>query len=382
MKKILFKKILLDCNIFFLIALISTSIIIWVFQAVNFLDIIIDDGRSYAVYINYTLLSFPKIISKIFPFALFFSFSYVLSKYELNNELMIFWNYGISKINVINFFLIFSILLMTLQLVLTSFLVPKFQNLSRNLIKNSDTDYFENFLKPKRFIDTISGLTFFIEEKSKNGLLKNIYIKKETGRDKFQTTFAKSGIFKTKNSQRVLVLYDGQTLSGSKDDLKVINFSVSDFSLNQTETGIIKINKLQENSSIELIKCIKRLKGASNKNEKYKQYDFHNCTIANFENIFKELYKRIIIPLYIPLFIFIALLVTVRSKEKVNYSRYRTLIFISGLLLMIFSESTLKVAGNNLIINIFLIILPLLILIIFYSIMFYFLKLKLSKLKI
>ena len=382
MKKILFKKILLDCNIFFLIALISTSIIIWVFQAVNFLDIIIDDGRSYAVYINYTLLSFPKIISKIFPFALFFSFSYVLSKYELNNELMIFWNYGISKINVINFFLIFSILLMTLQLVLTSFLVPKFQNLSRNLIKNSDTDYFENFLKPKRFIDTISGLTFFIEEKSKNGLLKNIYIKKETGRDKFQTTFAKSGIFKTKNSQRVLVLYDGQTLSGSKDDLKVINFSVSDFSLNQTETGIIKINKLQENSSIELIKCIKRLKGASNKKEKYKQYDFHNCTIANFENIFKELYKRIIIPLYIPLFIFIALLVTVRSKEKVNYSRYRTLIFISGLLLMIFSESTLKVAGNNLIINIFLIILPLLFLIIFYSIMFYFLKLKLSKLKI
>ena len=165
MKKILFKKILLDCNIFFLIALISTSIIIWVFQAVNFLDIIIEDGRSYLVYMNYTLLSFPKIISKIFPFALFFSFSYVLSKYELNNELMIFWNYGISKINVINFFLIFSIFLMTLPLVLTSFLVPKFQNLSRNLIKNSDADFFENFLKPKRFIDTISGLTFYIEKK-------------------------------------------------------------------------------------------------------------------------------------------------------------------------------------------------------------------------
>ena len=129
MKKILFRKILLDCCVFFLIALISTSIIIWVFQAVNFLDIIIDDGRSYMVYLKYTLLSFPKIISKIFPFALFFSFSYVLSKYELNNELMIFWNYGISKINVVNFFLIFSIFLMTLQLILTSFLVPKFQNL-------------------------------------------------------------------------------------------------------------------------------------------------------------------------------------------------------------------------------------------------------------
>ena len=382
MKKILFKKILLDCNIFFLIALISTSIIIWVFQAVNFLDIIIEDGRSYLVYINYTLLSFPKIISKIFPFALFFSFSYVLSKYELNNELMIFWNYGISKFNVVNFFLIFSIFLMTLQLILTSILVPKFQNISRNLIKNSDTDYFENFLKPKRFIDTISGLTFYIEKKDKNGLLKNIYIKKETGRDKFQTTFAKSGIFKTKNSERVLVLYNGQTLSGSKNDLKVINFSVSDFSLNQAETGVIKLNKLQENSTINLAKCFKRLKNILNKKDKYKQYDFHNCTIANFKNIFKELYKRIIIPLYIPIFILIALLVILRSKETTNYSRYRTLIFISGLLLMIFSESTLKIAGDNFLLNLFLMILPLLILMIFYSTMFYFLKLKFLKLKI
>ena len=92
MKKIIFRKLLLDCLTFFLLALFGISTIIWVFQAVNFLDVIIDDGRSYAVYINYTLLSFPKIISKIFPFALFFSFSYVLSKYELNNELMIFWN--------------------------------------------------------------------------------------------------------------------------------------------------------------------------------------------------------------------------------------------------------------------------------------------------
>ena len=94
MKKILFRKLLFDCIVFFLVALISTSIIIWIFQAVNFLDIIVEDGRDYKVYINYSLLSFPKIISKIVPFALFFSFYYVIDKYEINNELMIFWNFG------------------------------------------------------------------------------------------------------------------------------------------------------------------------------------------------------------------------------------------------------------------------------------------------
>ena len=53
MKKIIYRKFLSDCLIFFLISLISTSIIIWVFQAVNYLDIIIDDGRGYDIYLKY-----------------------------------------------------------------------------------------------------------------------------------------------------------------------------------------------------------------------------------------------------------------------------------------------------------------------------------------
>ena len=74
MKKILFTKILLDSGIFFFLSLLATSLIIWIFQAVSFLDIIIEDGRSYFVYIQYTLLNFPKIISRILPLVLFFSF--------------------------------------------------------------------------------------------------------------------------------------------------------------------------------------------------------------------------------------------------------------------------------------------------------------------
>ena len=88
---------------FFLIALLSSTIVIWVFQAVNFLDIIIEDGRDYIIYIKFSLLSLPKILGKLFPFILFFSIFYVTIKSELNNELIIFWNFGINKIEIINF---------------------------------------------------------------------------------------------------------------------------------------------------------------------------------------------------------------------------------------------------------------------------------------
>ena len=74
----------------------------------KFLDIIVEDGRNYLVYLNFSLLNFPKVISKLVPFVLFFSFLYVIGKYELKNELIIFWNFGINKIELINFFIKFS----------------------------------------------------------------------------------------------------------------------------------------------------------------------------------------------------------------------------------------------------------------------------------
>ena len=59
----LFRKLLLDYMSFFLIALFSASIVIWVFQAVNYLDIMIEDGRDYTVYISYSLLNFPIFVA-------------------------------------------------------------------------------------------------------------------------------------------------------------------------------------------------------------------------------------------------------------------------------------------------------------------------------
>ena len=111
MKKIIYRKLLLDYMSFFLIALFSSGIVIWVFQAVNFLDIMIEDGRSYSVYISYSLLNFPKILNKLFPFVLFFSLFYVTIKYEANNELIIFWNFGENKIQLVNFVFKFSCIL-------------------------------------------------------------------------------------------------------------------------------------------------------------------------------------------------------------------------------------------------------------------------------
>ncbi len=368
MKKLLFRKLLLDCLTFFFITLISATTIIWVFQAVNFLDIMVEDGRDYIVYINYSLLNFPKIITRILPFAIFFSFFYTISKYELNNELMILWNFGISKTELINFFLRFSVLIMIFQILLTSLLVPKTQNISRELLTTSNVDFFESFIKPQKFIDNIKGLTIYADEKDEKGNLKNIYLKKETNSKNFQITYAKSGFFKIKGETKVLVLQNGETINGINNKFSNFNFLQSELSLSQLDSGVIKVNKIQETSTQDLASCLKRFFNndfSINKNPKAGKF-IQNCTQENLNNIFKELYKRFIIPFYIPILILSSLCLVIYSKENINYTKFRFIVFLIGLGFIIFSETTLKFIQNTFYLNFKIFILPILLVLIFY----------------
>ena len=356
MKKILFRKILSDCLVFFLITLFSTGVIIWVFQAVNFLDIIVEDGRNYLVYLNFSLLNFPKVISKLVPFVLFFSFIYVIGKYELKNELIIFWNFGINKIDLINFFIKFSLLIMLFQMFLTAIIVPKSQDLARSFLRASSINYLENFVKPKIFNDAVKGLTIYSNSKDEFGNLNEIYLKKGSG-DNFQITFAKEGRFKQIGNNQFLELNFGETISVINDKITNFKFKKTDFNLSNFEDNTTTYKKTQEVATLDLVKCYHKLMNFDfikiDEN-----FEVENCRTDNIDNIIKELYKRIIIPLYIPVLILISLMLIFRSKENINYSRYRILIFLIGFSTIILSEMTIRLIDKDFIKNIKFFIIP------------------------
>ncbi len=372
MKKILFRKLLFDCLFFFLITLFSIGIIIWVFQAVNFLDIIVEDGRNYLVYLNFSLLNFPKILSKLVPFVLFFSFIFVVGKYELKNELIIFWNFGINKIDLINFFIKFSFLIMLLQIFLTAIIVPKTQDLARSFLRASSINYLENFIKPKIFNDAVKNLTIYSNSKDEFGNLKEIYLKKGSG-DDFQITFAKEGRFKQIGKNQFLELNFGETISVIDDKITNFKFKKTDFNLSNFEDNTTTYKKTQEVTTTDLIKCYHNLMDLNFLNID-KNFEVENCRSENIDNIIKELYKRVIIPLYIPVLILISLLLILKSKENINYPRYRIFIFLIGFSTIILSEMTIRLINEDLVKNLKIFIIPIILVIILY--LNYFIKFK------
>ena len=370
MKKILFRKLLSDYLSFFFITIICTSIVIWVFQAVNYLDIMIEDGRDYLVYLNFTLLNFPKILSKVFSFSLFFSLFYVTIKSELNNELIIYWNFGVHKIEVVNFILKVSFILMIIQIILTAFVVPKSQDLARSFLRSSSINFFDNFIKPKKFNDTIKGVTIYSDKKDQNGDLINLYLKREIKPNEFQITYAKKGNFKQIGNSPILVLNEGATITIKNDDVTNISFPKSDFSLANTDSNTTTYKKTQEISSQNLIICIKNFYQLEKKMFEKKVKDIENCSYENIQNIIKEFYKRFLIPFYIPLLTLVPLLLITTSKENLNYNKLRVATFSLGLIIIIFSETTISFISKISIYDIGIMVIPLILISILYLFFF------------
>ena len=152
MKKIIFKKLSNEILIFFLISSLALTLIVWVIQAVNYLDIVTEDGHSFGVYFKFTALSLPKIFSELLPFIFFLSVFYIINLYEEKNQLLVYWTHGISKKEFIDNIIQFSFIFLIIQLLLTIAIVPYTNDKSRSYIRASTLDFFPNLIKPKKFI--------------------------------------------------------------------------------------------------------------------------------------------------------------------------------------------------------------------------------------
>ena len=350
MKKLLYQKFLKDTLKFFIIICFSIGLIVWVVQAVNYLDFVTEDGHGLYVYFSYSILSFPKIIHRILPFVFFISLFYQIAQYELKNELLIFWTNGISKIQFINVVIIYSILITLFQIFLGAFISPASQNEARSFIRNSNIDFFPSLIKEGKFIDTVSDLTIFIESKDKIGNYKNIFLNESYGKNKkisqskSQMIYAKNGILVNEGKNRYFELTDGKMIN--KDNGKITNFAFKkiNFNLNKFDSKSTSFPKIQELTSNLLIQCMY----FDFKNEKNKLVSrLLNCDNASIKNVQQEIFKRFYKPIYFPLLALISCLLIFKSKESVKYNYYRIYLFLTIFSVLVVSEISLRYAAYN-----------------------------------
>ena len=369
MKKIIFKNFLRETTIFFLLSCSSVALIVWVIQAVNYLGFVTEDGHGFKIYFLYTLLSLPKIINEILPFMFFFAVFFTLVKYEDQNQTLIFWSNGIKKSEFLNILIKYSLIFLILQLIMNVFLVPFTQDKARSFIRQSNVDFLPSLVKPKKFMDTVKKLTIYVDKKNDLGQFENIVIKDTFNKIDSRIIYAKTGFFTELNDQNLLILNSGKILNINKGKTTVINFNRTQLNLSKYSSKTTKYPKLQEVSVFVLSKCLFQPKDQratimlGDKNE-FRFQCSHEP--KQLDNLSQEFFSRLFKPLYIPLLAIVSALLLIKSKNSTGYSRYKIIVFVTGVILISFSEISTKFFSFDLNKSFLLMIVPILISVIFY----------------
>ena len=123
-------------------------------------------------------------------------------------------------------------------------------------------------------------------------------------------------------------------------------------------SSTIKQPKIQETSTLQLLKCFKKNLNLSLKicNEDFKK------------EIYPILNRRLVLPFYIPIIALICSFLLIKSDRK--YFK-KTSVFIYCFLLLLFTELAVRYTGINILTRLSFVIVPISLIIIFYSFLVY-----------
>ena len=338
----------------FTLILISTCVIVWIVQAVNYLDFVTEDGHAFSVYFTYSILNIPKVIGRLIPLVFLISLLTTILQFEKNNELLVFWTSGLNKIRLVNLVFKISILITLFQLLLSLTISPSSLNFARSILKSSSITLFSSLVKEKKFNDTVKGLTVFVEEKKPNGEMLNVFLRDDTSSNaKSKTIIAKKGYIVTKavmpfvkvgvlSEQNFLVLFDGVIQTEKMNNkINFLNFYKTEINLSYFDTKTTTYPKIQENNTLSLLNCIVPFLDE----DKTTLLEFQ-CR-ARIDDITSELNRRFGMPLYIPIIsIIICYMLSSRIESKYYYLQ-KYIIFITAFTILVFAEIMVRYSGNS-----------------------------------
>ena len=351
----------------FFVILFGLSIIAWTVRAVNFLDLIVESGYSITTYFQYSTLNLLGILTKLIPLSFLLSLIIFIIKKIQDKEFTILWTSGIKKLTLVNLFFFISILILSLYLIFSTFITPMALQKSRFLLNKQNFDSFLPTIRIQQFSDSFKGFTFIVGKKYNNELeniflydagnnLKNLSSNKSDINS--TTIIASKGIVNNKN----LILVNGQVITTNKEKKnEMLTFEQLNISLSNLSSATIKKDKIQETSTLKLMKCFF---------DSPKQKEF--CNEDFLREIIPTLTRRFVTPFYIPVISLISALLLLRSN-KIVFNK--NLIFFYSFSLLLFTEIAVKFTGKNIYLTAVYTILPLILIFIFY----FFLKFRVSK---
>jgi len=177
----------------FLVITMSLTAIVWLTQSLRFIDLIVNKGLSIATFLYLSSLIIPSLLMVILPFALFCSIIYVYVKLINDTELVVFQISGLSQFRLACPAIFVASIVMMIGYLLSLYILP----LSYGKFKDQQAFIRDNYasvlLQEGVFSTPIKGLTVYVDERTRSGDLKGIFVHDSRNKEKPVTMMAAEG---------------------------------------------------------------------------------------------------------------------------------------------------------------------------------------------
>lgn len=221
---------------FFSLVLVA---IFWINQAVVLFDRLIGDGQSALVFLEFTALGLPRLVTTILPISAFAASVYVTNRMNNESELTVMQATGSGPYRLARPVLAFGVVVFLMASALHHILLP----LALQQLSERETEISQNatsrLLTEGTFLHPTQAVTFYAREISEDGVLRDVFLSDRRKPDEGVIYTAAEAYLLRDQNITTLIMLDGmaQRLSSQTNRLSTARFRDFSFDISTLVRG-------------------------------------------------------------------------------------------------------------------------------------------------
>ncbi|MBA4274203.1 MAG: LPS export ABC transporter permease LptF [Alphaproteobacteria bacterium] len=204
----------------------SLTGIIWLTQALRFIDFMLSRGLSAGDFMYLTGLMVPSLLLIVVPVSLLLAVLYVYNRLMGDSELVVFSAVGVSRLQLAYPVMLVGGIAMLFTFLISLYLMPMANQKFRDIRVYFRDQYASVLLEENVFNTPIDGLTVFVRERLNDGIMRGILIQDNRDPAHVVTMMAEEGKLVQSASGPRFLLKRGQRqeLATAKGSISWLSF--------------------------------------------------------------------------------------------------------------------------------------------------------------
>lgn len=208
--------------------------VLWLTQSLRFLDTVVANGQSAVVFLEFSSLVFPQVMIFVIPLAVFAAALYLMNRLYVESELVVMLMSGQGPMRLARPMLIFGLLGMIAQLVVTMYLYPVSATRLNDRLAEVRQSFTNSLIVEGRFVHPAKGVTLYIRDTNEDGEMAGIFIHDARDTDAPATYSAKRALLLARDGISRIVMFEGvvQQLDVRAGAIDTVSFDRFAYDLN------------------------------------------------------------------------------------------------------------------------------------------------------